>query len=260
VAGSCYGQFMPATPAWPLQSAPRLFVEMPLAQGQDVQIEGAQAHYLISVMRIKAGQSVCLFDDVSGEWQAEATFVSRRAVTLRLVALLRPCEQVPDLWLAAAPIRKARYDWVAEKACELGVARFVPVLTRRCVVDKVKPDRLRAHMIEAAEQCSRTTVPQIGEPTPLPEFLSSLTGGRCLFFADESGGAPAASAIRSHPGPAAILIGPEGGFTPEERDAIRAHPHAVAISLGPRILRADSAAVAAIAVWMSVAGDWAEAN
>lgn len=247
---------MPATPAWPLQSAPRLFVEVPLASGQAVAIDGAQAHYLISVMRIKAGQSVCLFDDLSGEWRAEATSIGRRELILTPVDHLRPRESVPDLWLAAAPIRKARYDWVAEKACELGVAAFVPVLTRRCVVDKVKPDRLRAHMIEAAEQCSRTTLPQIADPIALAAFLSSLSQERTLFFADETGGVAAASAISSHRGPAAILIGPEGGFTHEERDAIRAHPRAIAMSLGPRILRADSAAVAAIAVWMSVAGDW----
>jgi 16S rRNA (uracil1498-N3)-methyltransferase len=247
---------MTAMPAWPPQSAPRLFVETPLAQGIDVRIEGGQAHYLISVMRMKAGGAVRLFDDVSGEWLAQASHIGKRDLILSVTEKLRERESVPDLWLAAAPIRKARYDWVAEKACELGVARFVPVLMQRCVADKVKEDRLRAHVIEAAEQCGRTVLPVVGAPVKLEAFLGSFPQGRRLFFADENGGAPFAEAVHSHPGPAAILIGPEGGFADHERAAICAHPDAVPVSLGPRILRADSAAIAAVSVWMSVAGDW----
>jgi 16S rRNA (uracil1498-N3)-methyltransferase len=247
---------MTATPAWPPQSAPRLFVETPLAQGVDVRVDGGQAHYLISVMRLKLGGAVRLFDDVSGEWLAQASHIGKRDLTLNVTAKLQSRESVPDLWLAAAPIRKSRYDWVAEKSCELGVARFVPVLMQRCVADKVKDDRLRAHMIEAAEQCGRTALPVVGTPVKLAAFLGSFPEGRVLFFADESGGAPFVQALRSHPGPAAILIGPEGGFADHERAAIRTHPAAVAVSLGPRILRADSAAIAAVSVWMSVAGDW----
>jgi 16S rRNA (uracil1498-N3)-methyltransferase len=247
---------MTATPAWPPQSAPRLFVETPLAQGIDVRIEGGQAHYLISVMRLKVGGAVRLFDNVSGEWLAQASHIGKRDLILSVSEKLRERESVPNLWLAAAPIRKARYDWVAEKACELGVARFVPVLMQRCVADKVKEDRLRAHMIEAAEQCGRTALPVVGAPAKLDRFLGDFPAGRTLFFADESGGAPFAEAVRGHPGPAAILIGPEGGFADHERAAISAHPAAVPVSLGPRILRADSAAIAAVSVWMSVAGDW----
>ncbi len=247
---------MTAIPAWPPQSAPRLFVETPLAQGIDVRIEGGQAHYLISVMRMKAGGAVRLFDDVSGEWLAQASHIGKRDLILSVTEKLRERESVPDLWLAAAPIRKARYDWVAEKACELGVARFVPVLMQRCVADKVKDDRLRAHVIEAAEQCGRTVLPVVDAPVKLEAFLSSFPQGRRLFFADENGGAPFAEAVHSHPGPAAILIGPEGGFADHERAAICAHPDAVPVSLGPRILRADSAAIAAVSVWMSAAGDW----
>lgn len=250
---------MPATPAWPQQSAPRLFVESPLAQGQAVRIDGAQAHYLLSVMRLKADQPVCLFDDVTGEWLAVAAHIGKRDLLLNVQHQVRPRETVPDLWLAAAPIRKARFDWVAEKSCELGVASFIPVLTQRCVVDKIKADRLRAHMIEAAEQCHRTSLPRVEAAMSLGVFLSSIPAGRTLFFADENGGLPAAAAMRDRAGPAAILIGPEGGFTAEERAQVRDHPSAVALSLGPRILRADSAAVAAVSVWMSVAGDWSEA-
>lgn len=247
---------MTATPAWPPQSAPRLFVETPLAQGIDVRVDGGQAHYLISVMRLKLGGTVCLFDDVSGEWLAQASLIGKRDLILSITGKLRKRESVPDLWLAAAPIRKARYDWVAEKACELGVARFVPVLMQRCVADKVKEDRLRAHMIEASEQCGRTALPVVGTSLKLQAFLSGFPESRILFFADENGGMPFAEALRNHPGPAAILIGPEGGFADHERRSIRAHPAAVPVSLGPRILRADSAAIAAVSVWMSVAGDW----
>jgi 16S rRNA (uracil1498-N3)-methyltransferase len=247
---------MTATPAWPPQSAPRLFVETPLSDNIDVRVDGGQAHYLISVMRLKVGGVVRLFDDVSGEWLAQASHIGKRDLILNVTAKLQSRESVPDLWLAAAPIRKSRYDWVAEKACELGVARFVPVLMQRCVADKVKEDRLRAHMIEAAEQCGRTALPVVGAPMKLEGFLSSFPEGRTLFFANENGGAPFAGAVHSHPGPAAILIGPEGGFADHERSTISAHYAAVPISLGPRILRADSAAIAAVSVWMSVAGDW----
>ena len=246
---------MTATPAWPPESAPRLFVDTPLSASAELRLEGAQAHYLISVMRLKAGGHLKLCDDISGEWLAEVTAVGKRDILVSIVGHLRPQETVPDLWLAAAPIRRARYDWVAEKACELGVARFIPVLTRRAVVDKVKDDRLRAHMIEAAEQCGRTALPELMPQTKLTDWLGTL-GGRRLFFADEAGGQPIANAVRANPGAAAILIGPEGGFDEVERTAIGAHPTAVAISLGPRILRADTAAVAAIAAWMAVSGDW----
>ncbi len=248
---------MTATPAWPPQSTARLFVDQLLTDGCELKIDGGQAHYLIAVMRMKLGAPVKLFDDRSGEWLAEVSMLGKRDLILTVAAKLRAREAVPDLWLAAAPIRKARYDWVAEKACELGVAQFRPILMQRCVADKVKDDRLRSHMIEAAEQCNRTALPLVAPPQKLAAFLASRSSDRHLFFADETGGAPFVEAIRSHLGPAAILIGPEGGFTDEERAAVRAHPAAIPVSLGPRILRADSAAIAAVSVWMSVAGDWA---
>lgn len=246
---------MPATPAWPPQSTPRLFVDQPLAPGP-LRIDGPAAHYLVGVMRIATGDPVKLFDDRSGEWLATAADVGKRALTLDVGDLLRPRETVPDLWLCAAPLKKGRVDWMAEKACELGVARFVPVITRRTVVDRPNTDRLRAHMIEAAEQCGRTALPELAEPVKLPALLRHWPAERALFFADETGGMPASDAFRAHPGPAAVLIGPEGGFDPEERDAIRATPGAVGIGLGPRILRADTAAAAAVALWMGMAGDW----
>ena len=246
---------MPATPAWPPQSAVRLFVETPLSQDAVLTIGGAQAHYLLNVMRMKVGTVLKLFDDATGEWTAEVIATAKRDITLSVTTYLRPREPVPDLWLGAAPIRRSRFDFLAEKACELGVARFTPVLTRRAVVDKVKPERLCLQMIEAAEQCGRTALPALDPETKLADWLEMLDD-RILFFADEEGGAPAAASFAVHPGPAAILIGPEGGFDAAERALVRGHPRAIAITLGPRILRAETAAVAAVAAWMATAGDW----
>ncbi|MGI4878394.1 MAG: 16S rRNA (uracil(1498)-N(3))-methyltransferase, partial [Janthinobacterium lividum] len=179
----------------------------------------------------------------------------RKATTVRLVERLSPRETVPDLWLCSAPLKRGRIDWVAEKACELGVARFVPVLTARTIVDKLNLDRLRAHMVEAAEQCGRTALPVVAEPVTLAALLGGWEPGRALIFADETGGAPLAATLAQTHAPAAILIGPEGGFTPDERAAIRALSATVPVSLGPRILRADTAAAVAVGVWQAVAGD-----
>jgi len=246
---------MPATPAWPPQSTPRLFVDDALAAGPP-RIDGPAAHYLLSVMRLKPGAPVKLFDDRTGEWLATVADAGKRDLTLAVETLLRPREPVPDLWLCAAPLKKGRVDWMAEKACELGVARLVPVVTRRTVVDKPNGERLRAHLVEAAEQCDRTALPELAEPVKLPALLRDWPAERALFFADETGGEPAFQAMAARPGPAAILIGPEGGFDAEERAAVRGHPAAVGIALGPRILRADTAAAAAVALWMAAAGDW----
>lgn len=246
---------MPATPAWPPQSTPRLFVAPPLGLGLRV-IDGSQAHYLGTVMRLKPGDPVKLFDGIHGEWLAIARDVGRKTIAVELTEQLRPTEIVPDLWLCAAPLKKGRIDWAAEKACELGVARLRPVLTARTIVDRLNGERLHAHMVEAAEQCGRTAVPLLDEPVKLAALLRDWPSERALFFADETGGTPAAVAMAAHPGPAAILIGPEGGFTPDERDAIRALPQAIGIGLGPRILRADTAAAASVALWMASAGDW----
>ena len=246
---------MAATPAWPPQSTPRLFVDRALAAGA-LDLDGPPAHYLVQVMRLKLGAPVKLFDDRTGEWLATVARTGKRDLGLDVVGLLRPREPVPDLWLCAAPLKKGRVDWLAEKACELGVARLVPVLTRRTVVDRLNAERLRAHMVEAAEQCDRTALTELAEPVKLADLLRDWPDGRALFFADETGGAPAADAMRARPGPAAILIGPEGGFDPAERDAIRALPQAVGVGLGPRILRADTAAAAAVTLWMASCGDW----
>lgn len=247
---------MPATPAWPPKSAPRLYVDTPLGEGVAVPVDGNAAHYLLSVMRIGEGDAVLLFDGRSGEWAARAGSIRKRDLVLTCEVQTKPLEPVPDFRLCVAPIKKGRIDLVMEKACELGVAEVQPVLTQRAVVDKLNGDRLRAQMIEAAEQCGRTGLPTLADMVPLRTLLDGWDGERALFFADEEGGAPMADAFAARPGPAAILIGPEGGFTNEERAAIRAHPAAVAISLGPRILRAETAAIAATAAWMTLNGDW----
>lgn len=247
---------MPATPAWPPRSAPRLYVEAELGAGVTVAIDGNAAHYLLSVMRIADGDAVLLFDGRSGEWAARAGGIRKRDLVLTCEMQTKPLEVVPDFWLCAAPIKKGRIDLVVEKACELGVAHILPVLTRRAVVDKLNADRLIAQMVEAAEQCGRTAVPTLGEMVALPKLLDGWSAGRALFFADEQGGVPMVEAFAAHPGPAALLVGPEGGFTNEEREAIRACPSAVAITLGPRILRAETAAISATACWMAQNGDW----
>ncbi len=245
---------MVATPAWPPSSLPRLFVEQPLAAGATLTLEGPAANYLANVLRLQAGAQVKLFDDSTGEWLAEIEEAGRKRVTVRLGERLRAREAVPDLWLLFAPIKRGRIDWLVEKATELGVARLVPVLTRRTIVDRLNLERLRAHAVEAAEQCERTALPELAEPVKLEALLRDWPAGRALYFADEGGGTPLADAAEA--GPAALLIGPEGGFTDEERAAIRAAPSAKPVSLGPRILRADTAALAAVALWMAKAGDW----
>lgn len=226
----------------------------PLGEGVVLALEGVQANYLANVMRCRVGDPVRLFDDASGEWLATVQDVAKRTITLAITARLREREAVPDLWLLFAPIKKGPIDWLVEKATELGVARLQPVITQRTIVDRVNLERLRAITIEAAEQCDRTALPVLAEPVKLAALLRDWDAGRTLFFADEQGGEPLAKVAQ--PDPAAILIGPEGGFTGDERAAIRAHASARAITLGPRILRAETAACAAISLWMGAVGDW----
>lgn len=262
---------MPAThnpklPAWPPRSAPRLFTGGPLAAENTLTIEGPQAHYLLRVMRVAAGDVVILCDDQTGEWAARVVSTSKRNLSLEVAEMLREREAVPDFWLCPALLKKDRFDVVLEKATELGAARIQPVLTRRCVADKLNPERAQSIMTEAAEQCARTALPELGDVTRLAALLRDWPAGRVLFFADEmademapegGGRQSAAQAFIAGDGPAALLIGPEGGFDDAERAAIRAHPSARAISLGPRILRGETAAIAGTALWMGTKGDWA---
>ena len=245
---------MPATPAWPPKSLPRLFVREALVEGARVELDAGQANYLGNVLRMGAGDPLLLFDGRSGEWLARITESGRKRMVLTAECRTRGPETIPDVWLAFAPVKRAQTDWLVEKATELGVARLLPVMTRRTVAERVKIERLQAIAIEAAEQCGRTRLPEIADPLPLTKLLDEREAGRILYFADEGGGEAVAKAFR--PGPALILTGPEGGFTDEERAAVRAAPNSVAVSLGPRILRAETAALAALAAFMTVAGDW----
>lgn len=248
---------MPATPAWPPASTPRLFVDFPLGPDAAPLIDGAAAHYLLGVMRMKAGDPVLLFDNRSGEWLAIIADTAKRSLTMRIERQMRAIEKVPDLWLCFAPVKKARLDWIIEKATELGVARLQPVITERTIVERVKQERIEAQIIEACEQCGRTALPTLAEPVKLPQLLKDWPADRALLFADEAGGAPLANIAA--PAPAAILTGPEGGFTTRERDMLVAHAAVRRITLGPRILRAETAAIAAVSLWMAQHGDWSDA-
>jgi 16S rRNA (uracil1498-N3)-methyltransferase len=245
---------VPATPAWPRKSLPRLFVREPVGEGAAVTLDAAQANYLGNVLRLGAGAELLVFDGQSGEWLARIADAGKKRMTLQVERRTREPETIPDLWLAFAPVKRAQTDWLVEKATELGAARLIPVTTQRTIVDRVKLERLEAIAIEAAEQCGRTRLPEVAQPLPLARLLESRQQERTLYFADETGGEAPATAFK--PGAATILTGPEGGFTADERAAIRAAPNSIAISLGPRILRAETAALAALAAYMTVAGDW----
>lgn len=247
---------MPATPAWPPKSAPRLFVAQELAAGQAIILDGNKAHYLGKVMRVAPGDAVILCDNLTGEWATRVVEANKRTVTLEPVQQLRPRERTPDVWLCPALLKKDRFDLVLEKATELGVARIQPIVTRRCVADKLNPERAQAIVTEAAEQCARTALPEVAPPTSLDALLDQHGDGRTFYFADEMGGEPAARAFAERTPSAAILLGPEGGFDDSERDRLRRHPAVKPISLGPRILRGETAAIAALSLWMGLAGDW----
>ncbi|MEW5729968.1 MAG: 16S rRNA (uracil(1498)-N(3))-methyltransferase [Pseudomonadota bacterium] len=234
----------------------RLYVAADLSPGVVIDLPREQAHYLANVMRAQAGEAVAVFNGRDGEWRAVIGRVAKNACALAVEALTRPQAPEPDLWLLAAPLKKDNTDLVAEKAAELGASALWPVFTRRTVAARVNADRLAAHLVEAAEQCERLTVPELKPACPLDKALAGWDEARTLLFLDESGsGPPLAQSVPD--GPLAILVGPEGGFAPEERELLARLPFARAVSLGPRILRAETAAIAALAVVQAAKGDWA---
>ena len=245
---------MAATPAWPPKSLPRLFVRTALGDGVSVELDAGQANYLGNVLRLGPGAELLLFDGASGEWLARIGEAGKKRMTLTVERRTREPETIPDVWLAFAPVKRAQTDWLVEKATELGAARLLPVMTQRTVAERVRLERLEAISIEAAEQCGRTVLPDIDQPISLKNLLQHRDAARTLYFADEGGGEWAPDAFTR--GPCIILTGPEGGFTDDERTAIRAAPNAVPVSLGPRILRAETAALVGLSVFMAVAGDW----
>ncbi|MEM1007234.1 MAG: 16S rRNA (uracil(1498)-N(3))-methyltransferase [Pseudomonadota bacterium] len=235
----------------------RLYVEQPLGPGQSVDLTREQAHYLFGVMRLAVGGQVALFNGKDGEWRAEVLQAGKRGGVLTCVDHSKPLHMPPDLWLLFAPIKKARTDFIVEKAAEMGAARIVPVQTEFTNSERIRQDRLQAHAIEAAEQCGGTYVPEVAELRRLDHILDSWPKARRLMFCDESAaGSPLRLSSDDKDHPWAILIGPEGGFSDAERSRLSDLSFAHVVSLGPRILRADTAAVAAMTMWQQALGDW----
>ncbi|MFC4724762.1 16S rRNA (uracil(1498)-N(3))-methyltransferase [Glycocaulis abyssi] len=252
-------------------TTPRLFVDAPLSESAELILPREQAHYLVNVMRREAGSPVRVFNGRDGEWQAKVADASRKGASLQVETRLREQIGVPPLRLCFAPVKKARTDFIVEKATELGVARIQPVITRRTQSERVRTDRLLALATEAAEQTERLCLPEMSEPVTLERLLADWPDGERLIFCDEAGdgeGAwggpegrarPMADMLGAETGPAgpwSILIGPEGGFDEAERAHLRSLPYVRAVTLGPRILRADTAAVAALTLWQAALGDW----
>jgi 16S rRNA (uracil1498-N3)-methyltransferase len=239
-------------------SAPRLYLDQPLGPRARPAADPAQAHYLLNVLRLKAGDQVLLFNGRDGEWRASVSEPRKRACTFDVGEQTRPQTDGPDIDYLFAPIKRARLDYMAQKATELGVASMRPVTTARTVAERVNLDRLRANAIEAAEQCGVLRVPELRPPLKLGEALAGLDEKRSLVFCDEA--APVTSPLDAlsslREGPIALLIGPEGGFAPEERAVLLAQRNVTPISLGPRIMRADTAAIAALALINAAIGDW----
>ncbi|WP_116132673.1 16S rRNA (uracil(1498)-N(3))-methyltransferase [Tropicimonas sp. IMCC34043] len=234
----------------------RLYLDQSLAEGQSVSPGRDQAHYLFGVMRLAVGDELRVFDGRSGEFRAVVRGADRRGGTLEIVERTRALQMPPDLWLLFAPIKKARTDFIVEKAAEMGAARICPVQTEFTNAERIRRDRLQAHAVEAAEQCGGTFVPEVADLVRLDRLLDNWPGDRRLMFCDEALVGAGAALTEAGPGPWAILIGPEGGFSDTERARLRAMPQASAVSLGPRVLRADTAAVAALTLWQSLLGDW----
>lgn len=233
----------------------RLYLDHPLGPGQAVSLPPEQAHYLGTVMRRGVGEVIEVFNGRDGAWSARVTALGKRGGQAEALAQVAPQRDPPDLWLCFAPIKKARTDFIVEKAAEMGAARIIPVQTDHTNAERIRRDRLQAHAVEAAEQCGGTFVPEVADLLPLPQLLDSL-GPRRVLWADEAAAGPATALSGLPRGSWAILIGPEGGFSQPERDTLRARDGVVRVSLGPRILRADTAAVAALALWQAALGDW----
>jgi 16S rRNA (uracil1498-N3)-methyltransferase len=250
-----------------MASAIRLFVEAALCDGALINLPQAQAHYLGAVMRRKAGDELVLFNGRDGEWHGRLARLDKKTASVTVLTQTREQQSAPDLWLLFAPIKRAPLDQMAQKATELGVSGLMPVMTERTIVSRVKTDRLKANAIEAAEQTERLDLPEIFETQKLTSLLAQWSadkGGRRILFCDEelADGKEAPTIeqalvpFKDEALPWAILIGPEGGFTDKERDHLKSLPFVTTAKLGPRILRADTAAYAALTLWQAVLGDW----
>ena len=234
----------------------RLFIDHPLAEGQAVPLNPDQAHYLAAVMRQAAGDEILVFNGRDGEWLARIERIAKRGGDLVAQVPTAPQLDPPDLWLIFAPIKKARTDFIVEKAAEMGAARILPVQTDHTNSERIRQDRLQAHAVEAAEQCGGTFVPEVGDLLPLSRLLDGWDSNRRILWADEALAGPAQTLQGLPRGPWAILIGPEGGWSESERKRLSGMDCVTPVSLGPRILRADTAAVASLALWQASLGDW----
>ncbi|WP_406856570.1 16S rRNA (uracil(1498)-N(3))-methyltransferase [Alsobacter sp. KACC 23698] len=238
--------------------AQRLFVDAPLAPGADVALERDPSHYLLNVLRLQEGDPVLVFNGRDGEFKASLGKGGKKAAVLSVGPQTRAQPAAGDVHYLFAPLKHARLDYMVQKAVEMGAALIRPVVTRRTQVSRINLDRMRANAIEAAEQCGVLAVPEVADETRLDRLLEGWEPGRLLIFCDEDAETadPIAALRGVAPGPAAVLIGPEGGFSAEEREALLRLPHVLRLSLGPRILRADTAAVAALTLVQAVLGDW----
>jgi len=253
-----------------MSTDPRLFTDAPLSAGAAIPLTREDAHYLVNVMRRGEGDAVRVFNGRDGEWSAVIAHATRKGAGLTIGEKTRPQRAVPDLWLCFAPVRRTKTELIVEKATELGVAVIIPVVTERTQSDRIKVERLHAITKEAAEQTERLGLPQIRDSEKLGALLDTWADDRVLIFCDESGdatdeawggargrGQSMASALAAvGDRPAAILIGPEGGFSPAERERLRALDPVIPVTLGPRVLRAETAAIAALTIWQSTCGDW----
>ena len=236
----------------------RLYVDSGLSEGQHIVLSEDQAHYLLHVLRLTAGASLLVFNGRDGEWRADLKDVKKRGATLAVIERVREQTAASDIDYLFAPLKRSRLDYMVQKAVEMGVSRLRPVITHRTIAERINLERMRANVIEAAEQCGVLNVPDVSEPVRFDKAIDAWSDGRTLIFCDESASAEApldTLAAIGH-GPLAVLIGPEGGFDPVERNLLLSRPFVTAIWLGPRIMRADTAAVAAQALVNATRGDW----
>jgi 16S rRNA (uracil1498-N3)-methyltransferase len=239
------------------KTTPRLHVENTLYDGAEFALEKDQGHYLVHVLRLIGGDAVSLFNGRDGEWLAYITAITKKSVEVRIERITAAVKPPPDIDYLFAPLKHARLDYMVQKATELGARRLRPVITQRTIADRVNLDRMRANAVEAAEQCNLVFVPDVLEPVMLAKALATWDASRRLIFCDETASvANPVEALRNIAPPAAVLVGPEGGFTTEERAHLKSLPFVTAISLGPRIMRADTVAIAALALVQATIGDW----
>lgn len=241
------------------KTTPRLFVDAALSAAGELRLNDAQAHYLTHVLRLSAGDPVCVFNAQDGEWLSYLTGVAKKTVSIRIEKQVSQAKLPPDIDYVFAPLKHARLDYMVQKATELGARRLRPVITARTIAERVNLDRMRANAIEAAEQCNLVFVPEVLEPQPLTKVLATWDASRTLIYCDEAADqASPLAALKSVHVPAAVLVGPEGGFTQEERQSLKRCEFVTPISLGPRIMRADTVAIAAFAVVQACLGDWGQ--